>query len=153
MIIVWSGWGILIPVFNVVGFFAAAFLVNALGLPRELGTPVGIGVWGAVTGLAVFLAARVIESKPGRVFIDAATERRITVKPSAGSFFFIPTRWWAYINPIAAAVLAVLVVAHVWDPLAETTSSRPTPAVAGAPAASGALAASGTPASGAAPAR
>jgi len=108
MLIIWRGWGILVPVFVIVGMLAASFARQLFGaasastaqalLPLLTGVIAGGGIW---------FAAKAIEARPGRVFIDKATGREIKVGANAGSFFFIPTRYWAYI----AAGLGLLLAA------------------------------------------
>jgi hypothetical protein len=124
MLIIWSGWGILVPLLNVVGLFASVALIGLLGLSPAQSAPATTALWGVLSGLAVFFVARLIENKPGRTFIDAATDQRFTVRPSAGSFFFIPTRVWAFITPVVGVTLAVLAFTQVWDPFAEPAAAK-----------------------------
>ena len=51
----------------------------------------------ALAALSIWAIAHHIESEPGRVFIEQATGRQVVFKRSAGSLFFIPTRYWSYI--------------------------------------------------------
>jgi hypothetical protein len=108
--IVWSGWGFLVVIFFLVGCLIG-IPVGAL-FPNDPDASVAATIitGGLVAGLGSFLLARKLESGPGRVFIDEATQQRIEVKRSAGSLFFIPTRWWAYVAPVLAILLAVLVM-------------------------------------------
>jgi hypothetical protein len=116
--IVWSGWGIMVPVFNVLAFFLGAILIGQAHLDTKITEAAGLALWGVLAGVAIYFSARAIESKKGRVLIDEATQRRIVFKPSAGSFFFIPTRYWAFINPAAGVLLAGLTYESIWNPLA-----------------------------------
>lgn len=108
MIIVWSGWGIQVPLYVIVAFFAVVFALTPLHLAENLSMAVAFGLTGAIAGGAVYFTSRWIESKPGRVLIDAATQQQFEVKPSAGSFFFIPTRFWAFLIPLLLILLAGL---------------------------------------------
>ncbi len=108
--IVWSGWGFLVAVFFVLGF-AIGVPVGSLISPdpnTAMGASVVIG--GLLAGLGSFLLARQIEKGEGRVFIDEATQQRIVVRKHAGSLFFIPTRYWAYVAPILGIALAAVVM-------------------------------------------
>lgn len=111
MIIVWSGWGFVVPLFAVVGGFLGmtfGVALEPLGLNQNLAMSFGITLGEIAAGFAVFFIARYIESRPGREFIDAATNERIHVGKSAGSFFFIPTRFWAFILPALGLAFAVV---------------------------------------------
>jgi len=117
MIIIWRGWGILVPLFLVVGFAASAFLRGLAGGAAPAGTAQALLplLTGVIAGGAIWFAARAIEARRGRVFIDKATGREIKVGANAGSFFFIPTRIWAF---IALGLGVVLAVTQLVDPQA-----------------------------------
>lgn len=115
MLIIWSGKGILVPLFVVVAFFLCMFIVTPLHLQGGLQSAAAVSLAGVVAGAALFFTTRAIESKEGRVFIDAATNERFTVRPNAGSFFFIPTRYWSYIVAVLGVAIAV---AAMIDPAA-----------------------------------
>lgn len=104
--IIWSGWGITVPIVAAVAFLVVVTIAEALGVD---GSAVSIGVAGVIAGVGIFFLARAIESREGRVFIDEATQERVEVRPSAGSLFFVPTRYWAFIMPVVAVALAVMV--------------------------------------------
>jgi hypothetical protein len=111
MIVVWSGWGIVVPVFVVVAFFAMIGATSAIpGLDRTVATEICYALTGVLSAIGVFFLARYLESKPGRAFTDNATGQSFEVKPSAGSFFFIPTRYWPYILVIGGIALAAAAV-------------------------------------------
>lgn len=128
MIMVWSGWGIQVPLYVVLAFFLAMFGLSPLHLSEDMGMAASVALAGALAGGAIYFTARWQESKPGRDFIDAATNERFTVKPSAGSFFFIPTRYWAFIIPL----LGFLIGGASWMNPAATLAD---PIPASAPAA------------------
>lgn len=108
--IVWSGWGFLVAVFFVVAFFIGIPVGVMVSPDQNIGMGVAAVVAGLLTGLASFLLARQIERGQGRAFIDEATQQRIVVRPSAGSLFFIPTRYWAYAAPVLGIALAAVVM-------------------------------------------
>lgn len=127
MIMVWSGWGIQVPLYVVLAFFLAFLGLAPFHLTEDLAVGVAMALTGAVAGGAVYFTARWLESKPGREFIDAKTNERFTVKPSAGSFFFIPTRYWAFIVPLLGFVFGGAMIMSPPKP-------APAPVPASAPA-------------------
>lgn len=135
MIMVWSGWGIQVPLYVVLAFFLAMFGLSPLHLAQGLEGAASIGLAGALAGGAIYFTARYLESKPGRDFIDAKTNERFTVKPSAGSFFFIPTRYWAFIVPLLGFLIGGYGMMTPARAAAEPTAiQEPAPAPVSAPA-------------------
>jgi membrane protein implicated in regulation of membrane protease activity len=107
MIIVWRGWGILVPVFVIAAFFVAAG-VGALipgNSPAEAAAM--IPITGALAGVGIWLFQQQMDKRPKRAFVDEATGQRFEVGADAGSFFFIPTKFWAFIVP-ALGVIGLL---------------------------------------------
>ncbi|HYD29042.1 hypothetical protein [Brevundimonas sp.] len=108
--IVWSGWGFLVAIFYVVGFLIGMPVGSMVSADPNVATAVSFVFAGLVAGLGSFLLARQIEKGEGRAFIDEATQQRIVVRKHAGSLFFVPTRYWAYIAPVLGIGLAVLMM-------------------------------------------
>lgn len=108
--IIWSGWGFLVIVFFIIGSVIGMPVGSMVSSDPDISMGVAVVIGGLLGGLGSFLLARKIESGKGRAFIDEATQKRIVVKPQAGSLFFIPTRYWAYITPVLAIALAALVM-------------------------------------------
>ena len=110
--IVWSGWGIGVVLIAAVGAFvgisAADAFAGNLGLAYGPAQSAGMALGGllAASGIHFFAKWRESSGEP-RVFVDEATGERVEVRPSAGSLFFIPTRFWTWIVLALAAVLAV----------------------------------------------
>lgn len=129
MIMVWSGWGIQVPLYVVVAFFVAMFGLSPLHLAEGTQMAAAFALTGALAGGAVYFTARYLEGKPGRDFIDAQTNQRFTVKPSAGSFFFIPTRYWAFIVPLLGFLIGGYSMMSPAKPLVDPipTSAPATP--------------------------
>lgn len=104
MLIIWSGWGILVPVFNVVGFLLAAVCMGVFQGVHP--TPVMLQVfkvfnaiiWGGLAAIGIFLFNQHMAAQPGRTLIDPQTNQKIVFRKSAGSFFFIPTKYWTFIT-------------------------------------------------------
>ena len=108
--IVWSGWGFLVAVFFVVGFAIGIPVGSLVSADPNTAMAVGVVVGGLLAGLGSFLLARQIEKGEGRVLIDEATQQRIVVRKHAGSLFFIPTRYWAYVAPVVGIAFAIVVM-------------------------------------------
>ena len=108
--IIWSGWGFLVAVFYVVGFLIGMPVGSMVSDDPNTATAVSFVCAGLLAGLGSFLFARQIEKGEGRAFIDEATQQRIVVRKHAGSLFFIPTRYWAYVAPVVGIALAVLMM-------------------------------------------
>jgi hypothetical protein len=113
--IVWSGWG------------AAIVLAGAIAgsLIAAIGPAVGHAAWitaaltilgGLVAGGIIFAISRWIENRPGRTLVDQATGQTIVWRKSAGSLFFIPTRFWAAIAPAIYIVSAIYPLVHTAMP-------------------------------------
>jgi hypothetical protein len=110
--IVWRGWGLLVPVFAFGALMLGAVVEGSgltFGLTKQQAIYFGEVIGSLIAGGALFFIARKIESVPGRVLVDPATNQRVVFKKSAGSFFFIPTRYWAFILPGLMVALVVVV--------------------------------------------
>ena len=108
--IIWSGWGFLVAVFYVVGYLIGIPVGGLVSSDPNVATAVSFVIAGLLAGLGSFLLARQIEKGEGRAFIDEATQQRVVVRKSAGSLFFIPTRYWAYAGPVLGIAIAVLIM-------------------------------------------
>jgi hypothetical protein len=113
MLIVWSGWGVLVPVINFVAFalFAACMkAIDSTSLEPTAHLAAIIAnavVWAGLASGAIFLIAERLGARPGRTLVDPATQQRVVLRKSAGSFFFIPTRYWAFITVALWAFITV----------------------------------------------
>ena len=108
--LVWSGWGILVAVFAAVGLlvtFVADELLR-LWLPYGPAGSVAFLLGGMVAALCIHLLARWRDRGGQRTLVDEATGERIEVRRSAGSLFFIPTRFWTWIVLVLFVAVAVL---------------------------------------------
>ena len=113
MIIVWRGWGIVVLPIAFVAMMLAVLIIKQMGTtaPALVGL-VEVAMSG-VAALAIWLLVNHIENdEDGRTFIDKNTGREFTVKPSAGSLFFIPTRYWAYIIVAIGVFAAIQATLH-----------------------------------------
>lgn len=106
--IIWSGWGILVPLYAVIGMVVGVASTSAFGVPSPWDGAIGFTLAGAVAAAATFFTARKLDAREGRVLLDERTGQRVLLKPSAGSFFFIPTRYWTWILGGAGVIFGAL---------------------------------------------
>jgi len=95
-LIIWRGWGILVPVLVfVVGFLPLAIADAVLGHARysEITKPLTFFSLLAAAG-AIWVVGRALNGVPGRVLIDPATNQPIVLR-RRHDLFFIPMQWWA----------------------------------------------------------
>ena len=106
--IIWSGWGIVVVLIGAVGLFVGVGAANSLEawLPYGPAQSVGIVLGGILAASGIYFFAQWRESGESRVFIDEASGQRIEVRQSAGSLFFIPTRFWTWIVLALSALFA-----------------------------------------------
>ncbi len=78
MIIVWSGWGILVPVFFAVGFALGIPLGHLIPGTAQIQMGATAMFAGLVCGAASFFLARKLESREGRAF-PVSTQPRCRV--------------------------------------------------------------------------
>jgi len=116
--IVWSGWGILTVAFGFIGLVAAVLGAEALADSLRLAQPIEPTITLAVGMLLAagqnYLFTRWREKGEPRVLVDEATGQRIEVRPTAGSLFFIPMRYWTW---IALALAGLLAATGIYDRL------------------------------------
>lgn len=116
--VIWSGWGILTVAFALIGIVAAVMggeaLASALNFAQPLDPAVSIAAGLLLTAGQNHLFTRWRERGEPRVFIDEATGQRVEVRPTAGSLFFVPMRYWTW---IALGLAAVVAIAAVYDRL------------------------------------
>ncbi len=104
--LIWRGPGILAGIIMAVAIFGAyaGALEVAPGAPLiDAGAAAAGGVIG---GLAIWFLAKALEGGTPRVLVDKATGQEVTVKGDAGSLFFIPTKYWAFITVVGGLALA-----------------------------------------------
>ena len=100
--IVWSGWGICVILFAVIGVLLGVFvgetLMSMAGLTYGPAQTIGLAVGGVTASVSTSLFSDWRErSGEIRMFVDESTGRAFEVRESAGSLFFIPTRYWPWV--------------------------------------------------------
>jgi hypothetical protein len=104
-LIIWRGWGILVPVVAfVVGFMPLAIAEAVLGHNRysEITKPLTFLSLLAAAG-TIWVVGRALNSVPGRILIDPATNRQVILR-RRHDLFFIPMQWWAVVLILGAVV-------------------------------------------------
>lgn len=118
MIVVWRGWGIAVLFIGFAAMFLAVGLVSGTGVNNPAAVGLIYVASSALAALAIWLLANHLEGGEAQVFIEKSTGREIQVKGDAGSLFFVPTRYWAYII-VAVGVFAAIQVALHPDAIAK----------------------------------
>jgi hypothetical protein len=125
----WRGIGLLVPALWVFTTLICGVIASLLhvqvGHDAHPATFVGVGAGGVVTGVILFFVARSIEGPRVRASKTNPTARPAT-RYSAGAFYYIPVRYWAFIVPILATAFAGF--ALFGPPLKPSPGVTPTPA-------------------------
>lgn len=108
--IIWSRWGLLIPLFIVIGFLAGGFAAFELHVPNRFAIPVALVVMGVVAGAGLHFADLWIQDRSGYVYYDPETDQPRVIEESSGHFFFLPMKFARFAVPILALCGAVVTV-------------------------------------------
>ena len=111
-LIIWRGWGILVLPIAAAAFFAAMALADfmmSLGVSRYVADPIAFTTASAAAGAGIWFLAKALTGRNKRTLVDPATGQQFVYGSSAGSLFFIPTRYWAFII-LAVGILFGLMV-------------------------------------------
>ena len=101
MFMVWTGWGILVPVLTVAVFFAAMSSLESLQLV-EAYESFWVSLWFTALAAALFFLGRKLnDSSNDKVLVDPETGEQHLHK-IRHTFFWIPIQWWS-------AVVAVMI--------------------------------------------
>lgn len=107
MFIIWRGWGLIVPLIAAVAFFGAAIVTASTRLQPPL-SGITFAAAEILGGIVIWLIASRIENETGPTYVEKLSGREITIQRSAGSLFFVPTRYWAFV--LAAFGLFLLFV-------------------------------------------
>ncbi len=95
--IIWSGYGFLVPIIAFACLLAAEFVSEAVfhdgNYYQEHAWPMALGFM--VAGVVVAAAAHRFRGAEPRVMLDEETGERVMVGGSKHSFFFVPIRYWS----------------------------------------------------------
>ena len=108
--IIWRGWGFLVPVVAFAVAFGTEFVVDSIAGAGTYSNSGGLftGVALIVAGALIFAFAMWEERRnPPRVLVDKATGKEET-QVSRSDLFFVPIRWWGLAGIVLGLVLVVL---------------------------------------------
>lgn len=100
--IIWSGFGILIPLVAIVGIVIGSLISGALGIPGA-GPGLGLGL-AAVVNWGLW---KMIYPKQPKILMDPETGKQVLLSPKHG-LFFIPARVWTWILAILAVPMVLI---------------------------------------------
>ena len=103
--IIWSGMGKVVPFIGIVCMFLFVWLGMSMGGGGNGGAAAGAVIAGFVSGLLVHLVAKGAEKQRAAII---AAGQPFTDQNDPGTFFFIPTRTWAFLLPVAGIILAFM---------------------------------------------
>ena len=98
--LIWRGWGIVVIPIAAVAFVLAVLLASfmkSLGVSDYLANPMAFTAASAGGAAAIWFLARALTGRNKRTLVDPATGQQYVFASNAGSLFFIPTRYWAFI--------------------------------------------------------
>lgn len=100
MILIWRGWGILIPALG------AAMLVAGAD------NPWGFLIAGPIVAAAAWFVGRKVNNHPGRLLVDANTGEEFLQRP-VNTFFFVKMEYWAVVLIILSGFWTYIELARV----------------------------------------
>lgn len=108
MIIVWRGWGIVVPLITIAAFFLCIGLAGVVPNGGMVAQRIGMGAGGFLAAGGIWLLARKIEEgQDERTLVDQASGQSFVIRKDAGSFFWVPTRYWSWVVSGLGVFLAV----------------------------------------------
>jgi len=97
--IIWSGWGILVPVFVFIAFIGTALLGDVVGATNDQKAITAM----LLASVACWFVGRYLnDPSRGRVLLDEETGESVVVQKSH-TLFWIEVQWWA----VPCLILAV----------------------------------------------
>ncbi|GBU10210.1 hypothetical protein AwWohl_13480 [Gammaproteobacteria bacterium] len=97
--IIWAGYGILVPVFAMLGVVLGTTITDTFSLSAPAGMAIGI----FLAGIASWFAGKRINRVSYKDLIDPDTNEIVTLKHGGGhSFFFIPMQYCGVLMSIIA---------------------------------------------------
>lgn len=108
--LIWSGWGIIVVVFAALGLLLTFGVTDVLQEWLSYGPAGSVGflIGGAAAALGIHLVANWREGGGARADLHERPGEPIEARRSAGSLFFIPTRFWSWIVFVLFLAVAVL---------------------------------------------
>lgn len=97
--IIWKGFGILVPLIAIFGMVGGTVLASVFGF-AEMGLGLGLGL----AAIGNWFIWKAINSQPGKVLVDPQTGQQVILKPTH-SLFFIPARFWTWPMALFAVMM------------------------------------------------
>jgi len=124
MFIIWKRWGILVIPIALAGLLLGipvSLGLIAVGVPKVLAACLSSVGTSILSGLAIWFSAKGLTRPPQKLYDK--TGREYLISRDAGSLFFIPMRYWAFIVGGLGILLAVVAVLHPVSDLPEPASA------------------------------
>jgi hypothetical protein len=115
--IIWKGFGILVPLIAIFGMVGGTVLASVFGF-AEMGLGLGLGL----AAIGNWFIWKAINSQPGKVLVDPQTGQKVILKPTH-SLFFIPARFWTW--PMALFAVMMLLGASGAKESSEREAATP----------------------------
>ena len=107
--IIWRGWGFLVAVFAFGASLAMELITESMTADADYyqkeAWPLALAL--VIAAILTWLVGRTLHARGGRVVIDKATGRELTIG-AAHTFFFVPMHYWAVVLIALAALPFVL---------------------------------------------
>ena len=106
--IIWSGWGWLVPVATFVSSLAFEAVSEASNGSDQYYQehPWLLALALLVAGAVVGFASRRLDRRPAKVLVEKETGKEVVLRPNH-SFFFVPMRYWALLIPALGVAYAL----------------------------------------------
>jgi hypothetical protein len=106
--IIWSGWGWLVPV----AIFLSSLVFEVVSEARSGSdqfyqqNPWWLAAAMVAAGAIIGIASRALDRRKAKVLIEKETGKEIVLRPNH-SFFFVPMRYWALVAPALGIAYAL----------------------------------------------
>ena len=107
--LIWTGWGWLVPVIVFVVSLLTQVTSQAVTGQDQIYKEQSwlFATSTLVSGIIVWFLGKYFDEKKGRVVIDKETGQEMLLR-SSDSLFFVPLRFWAFILPVIGIVYALV---------------------------------------------
>jgi hypothetical protein len=100
--IIWSGYGIVVPLIVGVVSFLSGVVAGFVG---EEYAQSGVSIGLILSAVVVWFVGKQLNGRPGRILVDPKTGEEVDLRPATSSLFFIPMQWWAPLIAVAGFAL------------------------------------------------
>ena len=126
MFLIWRGWGIVVVPIVFIALILAVISGEALaplGLPGNWSQAIPMGIASILAAALIWFLARSIGGRPSKRLVDPASGQQYIIRRDAGSLFFIPTRFWAFIILALGLLMTMGLAANMVPPSSAPVSS------------------------------